>query len=159
MAGGYTAWSDKHPAYASVAGLGGNALDDFFSPEINSTVVALPGITTPDRCLLRPVPDPFGPDCLDQQLPEHPVLRHDQGQRHPNEINGKTITANDAVPTLFGMNFQAVSVGQKLLEKSNGTTGGYLDATGTPSATLLERFKFVDASIGEMVDELKDKGL
>ena len=42
-AGGYAAWSDKHPAYASVAsGIGPSALDDFYSPEINSNVVALP---------------------------------------------------------------------------------------------------------------------
>src|ERR1700739_1599466 len=33
-AGGFTAWSDKHPAYSSVAsGLGPIALDDFYSPE------------------------------------------------------------------------------------------------------------------------------
>src|SRR5215831_17476439 len=42
---GYTAWSDKHPAYSSVAGPGdGTNLDDYYSPEINSTVVALSGI-------------------------------------------------------------------------------------------------------------------
>src|ERR1051326_9087937 len=42
-AGGYTAWSDKHPAYSSVAGPGdGSSLDDFYSPEINSGVVPLP---------------------------------------------------------------------------------------------------------------------
>ena len=47
-AGGYAAWSDKHPAYASVAsGIGPSALDDFYAPEINSTVIALPGVTTP----------------------------------------------------------------------------------------------------------------
>src|SRR6202011_5487604 len=57
------------------------------------------------------------------------------------------------------MNFQALSVGQKLVEKSNGVTGGYLDATGTPTAALLDEFKFVDASIAAFVDELKDKGL
>ncbi len=37
-AGGYVAWSDKHPAYSSVEGPGGK-LDDFYSPEINSNVV------------------------------------------------------------------------------------------------------------------------
>ena len=56
------------------------------------------------------------------------------------------------------MNFQAVSVGQKLVEKSNGVTGGYLDAAGTPSAALLGEFKFVDASIGAFVSELKAQG-
>ena len=57
------------------------------------------------------------------------------------------------------MNFQAVSVGQKLIEKSNGVTGGYLDAAGTPTEALLGEFKFVDASIGAFVNELKEKGL
>src|SRR6202030_3398291 len=60
---------------------------------------------------------------------------------------------------IFGMNFQAVSVGQKLIEKSNGVTGGYLDAAGTPSAALLGEIKFADASIGAFVSELKAKGL
>ena len=63
------------------------------------------------------------------------------------------------VPTIFGMNFQAVSVGQKLIEKSNGMTGGYLDAAGTPSAALLSEIQFVDASIGAFVNELKKQGL
>jgi arylsulfatase A-like enzyme len=57
------------------------------------------------------------------------------------------------------MNFQVVSVGQKLVEASNNTTGGYTDNIGTPTAALLSEFKFVDASIGAFVDELKDKGL
>jgi arylsulfatase A-like enzyme len=36
--------------------------------------------------------------------------------------------------------------------------GGYLDAAGTPSELLLGEIQFVDASIGEMVNELKDTG-
>lgn len=60
---------------------------------------------------------------------------------------------------LFGMNFQAVSVGQKLVEKSISTTGGYLDAAGTPSPALKDEIQFVDASIGRMVGELKRRGL
>jgi hypothetical protein len=44
-----------------------------------------------------------------------------------NEIKGKTHNgASPApVPALFGMNFQAVSIGQKLIEKSLSLTGGY----------------------------------
>ncbi len=74
-AGGYIAWSDKHPAYSSVAGPGGNSLDDYYSPEINSNVVNLPGVTTPTGIDCSTIPDQ-GADCncLDQQLPEHPVL-------------------------------------------------------------------------------------
>ena len=78
-----------------------------------------------------------------------------------NEIDGKNHlgTKNTQVPTIFGMNFQALSVGQKLIEKSNGVTGGYLDAAGTPTAALLSEFAFVDASIGAWVRELKAQGL
>ena len=78
-----------------------------------------------------------------------------------NQIDGKNHlgTKTTQVPTLFGMNFQALSVGQKLIEKSNGVAGGYLDAAGTPSPTLLNEIQFVDASIGAFVNELKAKGL
>jgi arylsulfatase A-like enzyme len=78
-----------------------------------------------------------------------------------NEIEGKNHlgTRKTQVPTIFGMNFQAVSVGQKLIEHSNGVTGGYLDAAGMPSAALLAEFQFVGASIAAFVSELKAKGL
>src|ERR1700674_54950 len=58
-AGGYTAWSDKHPSYSSVSGPGdGTNLDDFYAPEINSEVVALKGVTTPLGLACDPIPDP-----------------------------------------------------------------------------------------------------
>ena len=58
---------------------------------------------------------------------------------------------------MFGMNFQAVSVGQKLIEK--GVKGGYTDAIGTPSANLKTEIVFVDDAIGQMVSELKKQRL
>ena len=61
------------------------------------------------------------------------------------------------VPTIFGMNFQAVSVGQKLIE--GGVKGGYTDAAGTPTAAMQSEIQFVDAAIGQMVNELKKQGL
>src|SRR5437868_805924 len=49
-AGGYTAWSDKHAAYASVSGPTGtdqpSNVDDYYSPEVNSLQIVLPGIKT-----------------------------------------------------------------------------------------------------------------
>lgn len=76
-----------------------------------------------------------------------------------SQINGKTHNNQPAkVPTLFGMNFQAVSIGEKLIEK-NVATGGYVDGTGTPSAPLLNEIQFVDDSIGEMLETLKHNGL
>jgi arylsulfatase A-like enzyme len=78
-----------------------------------------------------------------------------------HEIDGKNHlgTMTTKVPTIFGMNFQALSVGQKLIETSNGMRGGYLDAAGTPGPALLDEFKFVDASIAAFVSELKRRGL
>jgi hypothetical protein len=162
-AGGYAAWSDKHPAYSSVAsGLGPVALDDFYAPEINSNVVALPGIKTPTGVSCSTVPDP-GSDVSSWTNSFQNIQCYDQLKVNAilNEIDGKDHLGQKStrVPTIFGMNFQAVSVGQKLVEKSNGVTGGYVDAIGTPTAALLTEFKFIDDSIGAFVDELKDKGL
>jgi hypothetical protein len=163
QAGGYAAWSDKHPAYSAVAaGLGPAALDDFYGPEINSNVIALPGVKTPTGMSCATVPD-TGSDLTAwtnsfQNIECYDTLKVDAIL---NEIDGKNHlgTKTTRVPTVFGMNFQAVSVGQKLVEKSNGVTGGYLDAAGTPSAALLAEFQFVDASIGAWVGELKSKDL
>ena len=163
QAGGYAAWSDKHPAYASVAsGIGPAALDDFYGPEINSNVIGLPGVTTPTGISCVTVRDP-GSDLTAwtnsfQNIQCYDTLKVDAIL---NEIDGKNHlgTRKTEVPTIFGMNFQAVSVGQKLIERSNSVTGGYLDAAGTPSAALLDEFKFVDASIGAFVRKLKAKGL
>src|SRR5580700_11135365 len=59
QSGGYAAWSDKHPAYSSVAsGLGPSALDDFYAPEVNSDVVGLPHVTTPTGVKCDAVLDP-----------------------------------------------------------------------------------------------------
>jgi arylsulfatase A-like enzyme len=83
-----------------------------------------------------------------------------------NEIDGfnHNRSKKTTVPRIFGMNFQAVSVGQKLIEYNDSTstivaTGGYLDSTGTPSASLLSEIQFVDASIGEWMEELTKQGL
>jgi len=163
QAGGFAAWSDKHPAYSSVAsGIGPSALDDFYAPEINSNVIGLPGVTTPTGISCATVLDP-GSDvtawtnsfqniqCYDT-LKVNAILNWIDGKDHLG-------TKKTQVPTIFGMNFQAVSVGQKLIEASNNVTGGYLDAAGTPSAALLNEFQFVDASIAAFVNKLKARGL
>jgi hypothetical protein len=162
-AGGYAAWSDKHPAYSSVAsGLGPVALDDFYAPEINSNVVALPGVKTPTGISCSTVPDP-GSDVTAWTNSFQNIQCYDQLKVNAilNEIDGKDHLGNKktVVPTIFGMNFQAVSVAQKLIEASNNTKGGYLDAAGTPTDALLGEIKFVDASVGAWVSELKSQGL
>ena len=157
-AGGYTAWSDKHPAYASVAGPGGNTLNDFYSPEINSAVVALPGVVTPEGTSCATVQDPSQVGAWVDSFANIRCYDTLKVRAILNQIAGKTHSGAPAqMPNLFGMNFQAVSVGQKLIEKNVGT-GGYLDAAGTPTSLLRGEIQFIDASIGEMVTALKDNG-
>jgi hypothetical protein len=157
-AGGYTSWYDKHPAYAAVAGPGGGTLNEYFSPEINSLVVAVPGYATPAGVSCAPVPDPSDLSAWTNSFANIQCYDTIKVKGILNQIHGKTHDGNAArVPNLFGMNFQAVSVGQKLLEPGVGN-GGYLDAAGTPSELLTQEIQFVDASIGEMVNDLKDTG-
>jgi hypothetical protein len=162
-AGGYAAWSDKHPAYSAVASGGGpNTLDDFYGPEINSTVIGLPGVITPTGVNCTNIVD-SGADLTAWTNSFQNIQCYDTLKVNAiiNEIDGwnHLRTHQTKVPTIFGMNFQALSVGQKLIEASNKTTGGYLDAQATPSAALLNEFQFVDASIAAFVSELQKQGL
>jgi arylsulfatase A-like enzyme len=89
-----------------------------------------------------------------------------------NWINGKNHlgTSNAQVPNIFGMNFQAVSVGEKLVQNQSTASapvncvlptvcGGYTDAAGDPTPELQSEIKFVDAAIGQMVTALGNQGL
>jgi hypothetical protein len=153
--GGYTAWSDKHPAYDFYNGPSGHGVDDFYSPEINSVVVPLPHVSgcatirDPDSDLTAWTNSFENIKCYDK-LKVGVIV---------NEISGRTHDGKNSapVPTLFGMNFQAVSVGQKLVE--HGVAGGYKDALGTPSANLLSEIEFVDREIGAMITALKENEL
>ncbi len=158
QAGGYTAWIDKHPSYSMVAGPGGTGLDDYYSPEVDSNVIPLPGVTTALGTSCATVPDANGPtwnssfaniQCYDA-LRVNALL---------NQIAGKTHNGAAAqVPAVFGMNFQSVYFGQSLNEPGVGV-GGYQNAAAVPSAQLLNEIAFVDASIGQIVSALKDAGL
>jgi hypothetical protein len=170
QAGGYVAWSDKHPVYAAVSGPTGTSkasnLDDFYGPEINSSAVPLavtPAGTSLDCTKVIPTPPAVGVNnpngdyttdfdyikCYDQ-LKVNAVMNWIDGYNHLR-------TQKTRVPTLFGMNFQAVSVGEKLIKGS--VKGGYTDAQGEPTPALLGEIKFVDAAIGSWVAELRRQGL
>jgi len=129
---GRTAWSDKHPSYELLNGPSGKGLDDLFAPEINNSSQNITASISATEAY----------DDLKVQA----IL---------NEIDGKDSSGTKAapVPVIFGMNFQAVSVGQKL------PVGGYVDAEGTPTANLAEALAHTDASLGKMVAELRKKGL
>jgi Type I phosphodiesterase / nucleotide pyrophosphatase len=160
-AGGYTAWSDKHPSYSSVSGPGdGGNLDDYYSPEINSKVIDLPRVVTPTGLSCSTIPDPSQTGAWTDSFQNIKCYDTLKVNAILNEIRGKTHDGHSKaeVPVIFGMNFQAVSVGQKLIEKNVGS-GGYQGPRGRPTSHLLGEIEFVDASIGKMVTELKKQGL
>jgi type I phosphodiesterase/nucleotide pyrophosphatase len=132
-AGLHTAWSDKHASYEIVNGPSGHGVDDLFTPEIASDA-------------------PGGGDWT-TNVADAETYDDSKVQAIVNEIDGKdhTGTTSLGVPAIFGMNFQAVSVGQK--------TAGYSDGAGTPSAGLLDALTHTDASLGRMVSELTRQGL
>jgi hypothetical protein len=181
--GGYTAWSDKHVAYSSVSGPGdGRNVDDYFGPEINS-IAANPDPTNPgqvaaaaaNHAAVSKIVTALDESCASLDLSPNvsawtdsffDIRCYDQIKVNAivNEIHGYNHlgTVKTKIPAILGMNFQAVSVGQKLIEKNSpsGTiSGGYLDALGTPSAALVREIEFVDAAIGQMVKALKSEGI
>ena len=105
-ADGYTAWSDKHAVYAAVSGPTGTAIpsnvDDYYSPDVNSNQISLPGIITAGTNFNCKGITASGNDwttdfqaiqCYDQ-LKVNAIL---------NEIDGKTHDGSKAVvPNLFG---------------------------------------------------------
>jgi hypothetical protein len=147
--GGRTAWADKHPAYDIANGPSGKGVDDLFTPEITNV------------------------NGLDNTVSVICTKNNDElkVQAILNEIHGRTHDGKPArVPAVFGMNFQAVSVGQKLAKDNSdgsckadttfsGQAGGYLDGSGTPSAVLAFALDYVDESLGDMINALKSEHL
>ena len=146
--GGHTAWADKHPAYDLVNGPSGKGVEDLFTPEITN-VNGLDN-TVSVVCTVN-----------NDALKVQGILNEIRGLKH----DGKS---GPGAPAVFGMNFQAVSVGQKL-EKDNsdgsciadttftGQTGGYTDGTGTPTAVLAYALQKTDEALGRMINALKSQ--
>jgi len=157
-AGGHTAWADKHPAYDLVNGPSGKGVEDLYTPEINSPIAnggTVNGVNlsaTLAQCDGTTNSLPLS-KVGDYTTCEPAVMAYDdvKVQAVINQIDGKTADGTKAapVPNILGMNFQEVSVGQKL------PVGGYTDAAGTPSALLSGAIKHVDASLGRMVAALE----
>lgn len=125
-AGKRTAWADKHVTYEVLQGPSGAGVDDLFNPEIAA-------VSTKN----------FASTQSYDQSKVTALLNQIHGKDHLGQLA--------EVPTLFGMNFQAVSVVQK--------TAGYKDAKGTPSDALLLALDSVDAALGTLVDALKAQNL
>jgi len=157
-AGGYTAWIDKHPSYAMVAGPGGNGLNDYYAPEVDSNVVGLPGVKTSLGASCATVRDATASswNASFEDIQCYDALRVNALL---NEIAGKTHGGSPAVtPAIMGMNFQSVYTGESVSEPGAGT-GGYQNAAGLPSTLLLQEIESVDVSIGDIVNALKDRGI
>jgi Type I phosphodiesterase / nucleotide pyrophosphatase len=151
-AGMRTAWSDKHPAYENLSGPSGKGLDELFAPEINSQDNLDPGAQPGDDYTTSYT----GVRTYDS-LKVQAVINWIDG------FNG-TRTRRQSVPAIFGMNFQAVSVGQKLAKAGNADAdkslkGGYADAEATPGNALTLQLQFVDEALARFVNELKAQNL
>jgi hypothetical protein len=157
--GGRTAWTDKHPSYEWTNGPSGKGVEDFYGPEINSIPVPLPQFP---GCAPVPFADSTPDDgwtnsfddikCYDL-LHVAAVINQIDGYNHDR-------TAKVGVPTLFGTNFQAVSVGEKLaVDPVTGLKGGYTDVLGTPGQGLAGELDFIDQSMARFVKELKAQRL
>ncbi len=149
-----TAWSDKHAAYQILAGPSGMGIDDFFTPEVNSSA-STNAPTDPNQN------DWTTGNLLTQRYDNYKVqavLNWINGFRHDG-------TGNPGTPAIFGMNFQSVSTGQKLPQSltegdlTGNAAGGYLPDGSTPGPVLSNALAFVDQSLGSMVNALDQKGL
>ena len=150
--GGRTAWADKHPAYDLVNGPSGTGVDDLYTPEI--TNVDGFDATVSVVCTVE-----------NDQKKVAAIINQIYGRKHDG-------SPGKGVPTVFGMNFQAVSVGQKLAQDNkdgscpqsvaaglSGKAGGYLDDAGTPSEVLAYGLQKTDAALSSMIEALKLQGL
>jgi hypothetical protein len=143
-----TAWADKHPAYDLVNGPSGVGVDDLYTPEVDSNDPMTGQITTNGY---------------------HSIQRNDQYKVTAvlNEIKGLNSTGVllTGMPAVLGMNFQSVSVGEKLKNDITndpadvGLIGGYADALGAmPNNGLATNLDYVDSQIGLMVTALQTNG-
>jgi hypothetical protein len=142
-----------------VSGPGGKGLDDYYSPEVSSAVVPLPGVKTLEGAPCDPVRDSVGASAWNASFENIQCYDAIKVYALLNQIAGKTHSGAPAVvPAIFGMNFQSVYVGQSLNEASVAV-GGYKNVAAVPSAELLQEIEYVDTAVGEIVSALKSAGL
>ncbi|MDE2565466.1 MAG: alkaline phosphatase family protein, partial [Burkholderiales bacterium] len=141
-AGLRSAWADKHPAYEIVEGPDGHGVDDLYTPEIGANFKgpAEAGAATAADKVTASVERTAAYDRRKAQA----VLAWIDGRRHDGAPGA-------GVPALFGLNLQAVNVGQK--------RGGYLDAQGRPSPALALALRDTDALLGRLLEALQSHGL
>ena len=140
LPGARTAWADKHAwGYDWLNGPSGQGVDDLSRTEINST----------DPATGTEYNDKYAHTQKFDDLHVQTIL---------DQIDGKDSTGTflAAVPTIFGTNFQTLSVAQKA---TNASGGGYTDANFTPGVQVTAAIAYADAAIGKIVAELKARNL
>jgi Type I phosphodiesterase / nucleotide pyrophosphatase len=154
--GGVTAWADKHPAYEMVRGPSNTGLDDLYTPEVTN----VGGLDNTVSVICTHEND---------HLKTLGIIKWIHGLTHEDKpLKG--------VPTVFGSDYQGVSVGQKVSHDTpdpscinpstaadaarlTGQPGGYIDGSGTPTDVLSYALDAVDADLGLIVDALKQQNL
>lgn len=153
-AGLHTAFIDKHPAYDLANGPSGKGIDDFYAPEINAKVALENGklvdqstAQNPSNLTLKTTTKSTSLTEAYDDLKVNALL---------NQIAGKDSQGitTPGTPAIFGMNFQALSVAQK-----DASSNGGIAADGTPSPGLIDALEHTDASIGNIVNALKQQNL
>ncbi|MFM0240484.1 alkaline phosphatase family protein [Paraburkholderia phytofirmans] len=135
-----TAWADKHAwGYDWLNGPSGIGVDDLSRTEINSI-------------------DPATNTNYTDIYTHTEKFDNLHVQSLIAEINGRDSTGQSRadVPTLFGTNFQTLSVAQKATVAKGG---GYLDASFTPGPQVADAIAYLDDALGRIVAELKQRGL
>lgn len=152
LPGSHTAWADKH-AWGTdwVNGPSGKGVDDLARTEINSIDPSSPAGSDYTQSF-------SGNTATDPSYVHTETFDNIHLQNILNEIGGKdsTGTKSAPVPTIFGTNFQTLSVAQKAL---NSQGGGYVDAAFTPNVNVAAAITYIDNAIGQMTDALERKGL
>jgi arylsulfatase A-like enzyme len=146
-AGGRTAYAEKHLTYEIAHGPSGQGVDDLYTPEINAN-------------------NSFG-IAITKSVPATENYDDLKVQAIVNQIHGLDHTGTNAapIPTLFGMNFQAVSVAQKLKVSVTATggsmpgAGSYADGAGTPGLLLADALQHTDNSVSTIMSNLVQAGL
>lgn len=154
--------SDKHPAaYNIVQGPTGNAVTDFYSPEINSNTAVINGKLVDSST--APSGTPTGDGLHQLGVTTNNYLKTEAWDDLKkaallNVIDGKNALGDQsqATPSIMYSNFQSVSVAQKLLTNSTGTGG--INPDGSVNPALQSALQHDDAIVGSLVSELKAKG-
>jgi hypothetical protein len=169
-AGMRTAWSDKHAVYTSFNGPGGppggDSINDFFGPEIDSNAIEPNGTPYPGSGSWT------DDNAATKQYDSYKV------QAVTNWINGYDHTGTGpkvGKPAIYGMNFQTVSTAEKLKSspavligpdaQGNYTVGpslpgGYVTEHGqqVPGPLLQGALDWVNAALQTMAERIQADG-